>query len=436
MMVHKFKQALEDAQKAIKIDNTFVKGYLREVKCHILLGDVSSAQRTLANVKKLDSKMALEDETKSIKELDKHFQDATKYYAKKEYRSTLYHVDRAISIATECVRLRVLKAECLALLSRHTEAQEITNDILRVDSMNVDALYVRGLSLYYQDNVEKAFTHFQQALRYSPDHTKAKEIFKRAKLLMNKKQEGNEAFKNNDIQSAYDIYTSALMIDPMNTLTNAKLYFNRAVVNARRSNTKEAIDDCTNAIKLDPNYTKAYLKRAKLYMDSEQYDEAVRDYDHVYKKDKAREHKQLLDNAKLELKKSKRKDYYKILGVEKNVGDDDIKKAYRKRAMLHHPDRHSNASEDVKKEQEKKFKELGEAYAVLSDPKKRQRYDSGVDLDSNGMEYDIDPNNIFEAFFGGGGGNGNFRNANFSFQSGHHGHGGPGFSFTSFPFNM
>lgn len=49
------------------------------------------------------------------------------------------------------------------------------------------------------------------------------------------------------------------------------------------------------------------------------------------------DNKRLLMEAKLALKKSKRKDYYKILGIDKNASTDDIKKAYRKRAMVHHP---------------------------------------------------------------------------------------------------
>lgn len=53
----------------------------------------------------------------------------------------------------------------------------------------------------------------------------------------------------------------------------------------------------------------------------------------------------------------------------------------RKRALIHHPDRHANATDVERKEQEKKFKELGEAYGILSDPKKKARYDSGQDMD-------------------------------------------------------
>lgn len=65
------------------------------------------------------------------------------------------------------------------------------------------------------------------------------------------------------------------------------------------------------------------------------------------------------------------KDYYDILGISKNASEDEIKKAYRKLAMKYHPD-HSNGS----KENEEKFKEISEAYAVLSDPEKRKQYDT------------------------------------------------------------
>ncbi|EDO37560.1 predicted protein, partial [Nematostella vectensis] len=104
------------------------------------------------------------------------------------------------------------------------------------------------------------------------------------------------------------------------------------------------------------------------------------------------------------LKKSKRKDYYKILNISKTASEDEIKKAYKKEALKHHPDRHSGASDEQKKMSEKQFKEVNEAYSILSDPKKKRRYDSGQDLEEGyGMD-DFDPNSIFQAFFGGPGG--------------------------------
>ncbi len=66
------------------------------------------------------------------------------------------------------------------------------------------------------------------------------------------------------------------------------------------------------------------------------------------------------------------KDYYEILGVSKNTTKDDLKQAYRKLAMQYHPDK---APPDKKKESEEKFKEISEAYAVLSNDEKRSQYD-------------------------------------------------------------
>jgi len=113
-------------------------------------------------------------------------------------------------------------------------------------------------------------------------------------------------------------------------------------------------------------------------------------------------------------------DYYDILGVSKGASQDEIKKAYRKQALEWHPDRHK----DDKEAAEKRFKEINEAYQVLSDSNKRSQYDQfgtagspqGFPGGGNPFTYTYttnsqnpfgnggfgDPFDIFESFFGGG----------------------------------
>lgn len=192
------------------------------------------------------------------------------------------------------------------------------SDLLREDSNNSDAIYVKALSLYYQvrckcvvalsffiyfkDQTDKANQFLMSVLRRDPDHKKACQLRKvgwrsqghvpplslslspsplssptspallhfyfsllssqRSKELLKKKEEGNVAFKSGSYQVAYDIYSDALQIDPYNKATNAKLYCNRGLAAQKLGKLKESIDDCTQAIELDENYVKAYQRRA------------------------------------------------------------------------------------------------------------------------------------------------------------------------------
>jgi molecular chaperone DnaJ len=103
------------------------------------------------------------------------------------------------------------------------------------------------------------------------------------------------------------------------------------------------------------------------------------------------------------------RDYYEVLGVSKGASYDEIKKAFRQQAKKYHPDLHPGDQEA-----EARFKEVNEAYSILSDPDKKAKYDrfghAGVDPNGFGgggsggaySSYDVDLGDIFSSFFGGG----------------------------------
>ncbi len=91
-----------------------------------------------------------------------------------------------------------------------------------------------------------------------------------------------------------------------------------------------------------------------------------------------------------------KKDYYKILEIDKNSSPDDIRKAYRKLVLKYHPDKNP----ENKEESEIKFKEIYEAYSVLSNPSKRSDYDSFGRTNFQSFDYaNIDPFSFFNDYF-------------------------------------
>lgn len=112
---------------------------------------------------------------------------------------------------------------------------------------------------------------------------------------------------------------------------------------------------------------------------------------------------------------AQKRDYYEVLGVDKNATADDLKKAYRKLAIQYHPDKQQGKSDAEKKAAEEKFKEAAEAYNVLSDPDKRAHYDqfgfAGEQMGGGGYAGGMSMEDILRQFgdlFGGFGGFGGF----------------------------
>lgn len=145
------------------------------------------------------------------------------------------------------------------------------------------------------------------------------------------------------------------------------------------NNRKKAEPYCAESLELVPFSLHGLLFRSQTEMDEDRFEEAVRTLTTAQEHHPhSQEVQSLLQKAHGLLKRSKQKDYYKVIGVSRDADDRTIKRAYRQLTKQHHPDK--AAAQGVTKDQaEKKMASINEAYEVLSDPELRTRYDNGDD---------------------------------------------------------
>jgi len=148
----------------------------------------------------------------------------------------------------------------------------------------------KGNAHYELGQYTEAHEAYKQASDLEPANTTYKELMTKSKKATMKdkseaeilKMQGNDEFKKGNIESAIKIYTSALVAadeDEKGKLTKADIYTNRAACYHQLYDPKKTAEDCTAALKLNPNQTKALIRRAQAYQSLEKYQEALKDFE-------------------------------------------------------------------------------------------------------------------------------------------------------------
>ncbi|KAI0436147.1 hypothetical protein F4803DRAFT_248500 [Xylaria telfairii] len=406
-----YDAALEDCSRAVDLDTQNPKFLLRLARIYTNLGRPDEAITTFSRIQPPPS---IKDMA-AAREMQHHMKAAQDALNSGTSGSMVLHaIDQAEKLlapgATRPRKWQLMRGNAylkMGGVNSLGEAQNVAMSLLRQNSQDPEALVLRGRALYAQGENDKAIQHFRKALGGDPDFRDALKWLRTVQKLDRMKEEGNAEYKVGHWQAAFDKYTSALEVDPANRGTNSKLFQNRALCRLKLKDYDAAIADCERAISLDPSYVKARKTKANVLGQAERWEDAVREWKKIQELEpEDRSIIREIRKAELELKKSQRKDYYKILGVTKDSDEPTIKKAYRKLAIIHHPDK--NRDDEGAAE---RFKDIGEAYETLSDPQKRARYDSGEDLvdpsemfgGGGGMAGGIDPEILFSMMNGGGG---------------------------------
>lgn len=241
-------------------------------------------------------------------------------------------------------------------------------------------MFIHGLYVYYHESAVKGVDLLQKVLLLDSNNAEAREICEKAqaeilalveneRLLKVKQAEGNALFAGGHFREAYSVYTEALSIDPSNATINSKMYYNRALTNSRLGgDVWDTIKDCTASFKADPKYIKPILLRGRIHSEMRNFEESIVEYKLALNLEDTEPIRRLIDDVLKQISdfKSWKSNYHMVLGIATSASKAEIKKAYFNKAKIHHPDRHANASEEMKKKQEARFKEVDEAHRMLS----------------------------------------------------------------------
>lgn len=424
MALKRFRLALEDCQMAASLQSSAPspKTLLRLARCQLALGSSTPALSTIGTVLALEPQNAqavqLKDKVIALEGHVRNFGSARK---RKDWAMARLALDKCLqSIEGEGgdvpTEWRIWRVELELSRGSWDAANMAANDALRLNPNSPDVLALRGLVLFLTGRLSQALNHVLSALRLDPGHEQARKLRTRVKDVERLKEEGNVAFKQGKLQEAYDLYSETL--DRIGSVEEegkggqirATLLSNRATTLLKLERHEEALVDTDASLSISPNSFKALRTRARINLHLEKYDASVADFKSAIQQATTegsateadiRALKVDLKKAEAALKRSKTKDYYKILGLARECTEIEIKKAYRRESLIHHPDKGGD---------EEKFKLVVEANAVLSDPQRRERYDMGEDEDGmnegggmggmGGMSH-MDLAELFSHFHGG-----------------------------------
>ncbi|KAL3446829.1 hypothetical protein BJX65DRAFT_109883 [Aspergillus insuetus] len=433
----KRSQALDDFDRVLLLKPDFESALLQRARLRSNVADWTGAFSDLEKAGKQSS--AEFKELQSARDAASRALDAE---SKGDWETCISEASTAISKASASLNLRRTRAHCRF---EKGELEEGISDLvhsLQISPGLIDPhLQISSMLFYTLGDSERGVAQIRKCLHSDPDSKPCNRLYRREKQIIKRLQKLQDAVSarkfNNAINLLVGTSGEAGLIDDVKgdveqareaghifSDSQGQLYASLVAQTCEAYSEvhmpKRATPFCSEALELNPQSLPALLFKGQVALDDERYDEALRILSAA--KDnhpQSREVQELLRKATMLEKRSRQKDYYKVLGVSKDADEKEIKRAYRQLIKKHHPDK--VLSQGVTKEEaEKKMAAINEAYEVLSDPELRRGYDNGVDPN----DPESQRQNPFQGSpFGHGGGQ------QFFFQQG--GGGGPQFKFSS-----
>ena len=431
-------QAQNDFDKVLELKPGFEGALVQRAKIRARKADWAAARKDYEAAGKADEIAQLE-EAQGAAILAQEAAD------KGDWEACVSHAGTAIVVAGAAYDIRQTRARCRFEKGEVIEGISDLQHLLQINTGDTKPhLQSSAMAFYSLGETEKGLKHIAQCLQSDPDSKTCTKLRRREKNLEKILKKVRAFFEKRQFATASKLLIDRGADEPgllKEVKEDFQDYVNQGYIYKNSpqglyqtlvemtceayiemGNLKKGTPYCTEALQLDPNSLYGSLHQAQTQLEADDFEACIRTLDHVKEHHQSQKIDELHHKAHTLLKRSKTKDYYKVLGVTRDAGEREVKKAYRNLSKIYHPDK-ATANGIDPEEAQKKMLAVNEAYEVLSDPELKERFDRGDDPNSNeqqGSPFQGSP-------FGHGGGGQQFMfrqgGGGFKFQGG----GGGGF---------
>uniref|UniRef100_A0A8C5NHS0 DnaJ homolog subfamily C member 3 n=1 Tax=Gouania willdenowi TaxID=441366 RepID=A0A8C5NHS0_GOUWI len=374
----KSKSALPDLSRVIELKPDFTSARLQRGNLLLKQGKLDEAESDYKKVLKSsptekEEKEASGQLTKSD-ELQRLLAQSRRSFQKKDYVTAAAELDAIIDTCVWDAASREMRAECWIELGEVGKAIGDLKAASKLRNDNTQAFYKLSTIYYNLGDHEMSLKRYRDVCGCT-DPPGSFCCYFPSVMLLSKHLLASFLCR---FEEAVSKYEAVMKTEPNVHLFSllAKARICHALSQSQEAS--RAISVCSEALESNPENVDLLKDRAEAYIQDEQYEEALNDYETASKHSEGdRQIKEGLEKAQRLLKQSRKRDYYKILGVKRTAQKKEIIKAYRKLAQQWHPDNFQDPVE--KKKAEKKFIDIAQAKEVLTDPEMRTKFDHGED---------------------------------------------------------
>ncbi|KAL9683384.1 hypothetical protein QQ045_015206 [Rhodiola kirilowii] len=322
-------EAVRECKEALRLDSGYWRAHQRLASLYLRLGLVENVRYHIG----FPGQLPDPNELQKLYSVQKHLSQCEDARNIGDWKSALRESDAGIAAGADySLQLIACRAEALLKLQRLDDAQSIISSIQKYESHSSLGLHIKfygivaeAYVLYVKAQVEMAFGRFEAAIslaekasRIDYSNNELKTFVKKLKIVAGARSRGNDLFNSGKFAEACTAYGEGLKHDQ----TSYVLYCNRAVCWSKLGLWEQSVEDCNQALKIQPTYTKALLRRAASYLKLERWAEALKDYEILQRElPDDKEVAEALSNAQAAVKKHQRE-----LPIGNDVKLDEVQK--------------------------------------------------------------------------------------------------------------